>query len=268
MYKPISEYIIVSVSVAPVHIKPKFSLEIVTQALFWEKLIIITKKNNWIQIKQKDGYIGWIHSFYTKNSKIYEEIDFLRNYENWYLVKNKLCEIKLDKNLNFYLSFGSVIPCRNINNTFKTMFPNGKEYCIKKSALSTITKKNTIKTVLNLSEKLLGVPYLWGGKSSFGFDCSGFIQSVLNIMNINFPRDTNEQIKYKKLFQIKSNNIKPGNLIYFFDNNISTHVGIFIDSSIFIHSSGYVRKSSILKNNTYFDKKLSNMEYKIFKLVL
>ena len=52
-------------SVASVYSKPNFSSELITQALIWEKLIILDKKNNWLYVELQDGYVGWLHSFYT-----------------------------------------------------------------------------------------------------------------------------------------------------------------------------------------------------------
>ena len=82
-----NEHKIVSTSVASIYSKPSFSSELINQALFWESLIIYDVNEKWYKIKQRDGYDGWIHSFYLTNSAIYDEhCNDLQNLENWYFV--------------------------------------------------------------------------------------------------------------------------------------------------------------------------------------
>ena len=83
--------------------------------------------------------------------------------------------------------------------------------------------------------------------------------------NINFPRDTKDQICSNYLCYSKLNIPKRGDLIYFFENDKPNHVGLFLTSEVFIHSSGFVKMSSIVKGSIFYDKGLSKMESKIYK---
>ena len=82
-------YIIVNASVASIYSHPNFSSELITQALIWEELIIRDKKDNWYQVKQRDGYKGWIHSFYVLDSSIYDNNKLLQDKKNWYWTAQK-----------------------------------------------------------------------------------------------------------------------------------------------------------------------------------
>jgi len=82
-----NEYRIVSSSVASIYSEPSFASELITQALIWEELIISQKKDNWYQVRQRDGYIGWIHSFYTVNSFVYDNNPLLKDYKKLVLGK-------------------------------------------------------------------------------------------------------------------------------------------------------------------------------------
>ena len=93
MSKINNEYRIVSSSVASIYDKPTFDSELITQALIWEQLIICDKKDNWYKIKQRDGYSGWIHSFYTINSALYDNTTNLQDPNNWYWVKSKFLSL-------------------------------------------------------------------------------------------------------------------------------------------------------------------------------
>ena len=158
-----------------------------------------------------------------------------------------------------------MLPCQE-GKMFKLILPNGNKVDIDKRKLVLSTTEPSIDSILKWSKKLLGSPYLWGGKSSFGYDCSGLIQSLLLFKNINLPRDTKDQICCEYLYSSKLNITKRGDLIYFFENDKPNHVGIFLTSEVFIHSSGFVKMSSIVKGSIFYDKGLSKMESKIYKL--
>ena len=251
-----NEYKIVSKSVAPIYSKPSFSSELINQALFWEELIVESLGDNWLKIRQRDGYVGWVHSFYITDSKTYDNNKILKNIDNWYFVKSRFLEIITPQKASLFLSFGSIIPCITKNNKFYIILPNGDENYIDKNSLINVNQHISIDEVINLSKSLLNVPYLWGGRSSYGIDCSGLIQLLLGFLKIHFPRDTKDQIKYKNIELIKYN-YKRGDLIFFSKNNIINHVGMFINEKEYIHSSGCVKINSYNSDtelNTMIDK--------------
>tara|TARA_Y100001970_G_scaffold124890_1_gene154626 strand:+ start:15269 stop:16096 length:828 start_codon:yes stop_codon:yes gene_type:complete len=262
-----SSYIIVNVSVASIYRKPNFSSELITQALIWEKLFLIEKNNNWFKIRQRDGYEGWIHSFYTVKPTVDDDKLFSKN-NNWYWVKDRILHLLEDNNLISSISYGSLIPCFQDNEDFFTRLPN-KRYQIKINRKSLISYNDEVeykKNIKNSVKELIGVPYLWGGKSSFGFDCSGLLQSILNTSNIKFlERDTSQQILSSML--IKKNS-KPniGDIVFFKMEKRVDHVGIYINNSEFIHSSGCVKINSIDKENKYYSSKLEVNLYGIYKI--
>jgi gamma-D-glutamyl-L-lysine dipeptidyl-peptidase len=121
--------------------------------------------------------------------------------------------------------------------------------------------KKSINELITFSKSFIGVPYLWGGKSSLGFDCSGFVQSVFKISGINMPRDASQQILKEDLLEIDYCKIQKGDLLFFSENNHVNHVAIYIGGNKIIHSSGSV-KIEILKENKELNRKL----YKIMSI--
>ena len=260
-----NEYKIVSTSIASIYNKPSFSSELVTQALIWEALIVISKKDNWYKVQLKDKYIGWIHNFYITDSSIYDKNSYLKNHENWYWVKDKFISLLLNNMTTFIISYGSCIPCFIENDTYFTLLPNKQKAKINKDSLVSLSSINNYKeNIIYSMMQLLGTPYLWGGKSFFGFDCSGLIQSILNICNFKLPRDASDQILSKKIIE-NSNNPNIGDLIFFKSKSLVNHVGLYINKTDFIHSSGYVKVNSINSNSKYFCPNLNKNYFKTFK---
>ena len=258
------EYIIVSAPVASIYKKPSFSSELITQALIWEELIISDKKNNWYKIKQKDNYLGWIHSFYIVNSRVYNDNPLLHNPDNWYWVKDRFLKLNLNNKTTYLISYGSLLPCFK-EEIFFTILPNNERVVLdEKSLIKYNNKENFKKNLLFSVNQLLGVPYLWGGKSSYGFDCSGLIQSLFQVSsNILLPRDASLQIQSNLIKSIELPKI--GDIIFFKINKKVSHVGIYINDNDFIHASGDVKINSIDKKRKYYSKKLEINYYKTYR---
>ena len=261
------DYIIVNSSVASIYNYPNFSAELITQAVFWEKLLIKDRKDNWYKIKQRDGYEGWIHSFYIINSSIYDNNEFLQNENNWYWVVRRFLKLSKDNQTNLLISYGSLIPCIKMDNDFFTILPNGKKVPVDKKALIKYSDNiNYRDIILNTINELIGIPYLWGGKSSFGFDCSGLMQTIFNVSNIKFfPRDASQQVSSNIIVEKKG---KPsiGDIIFFKSDNSINHVGLYINNIDFVHSSGCVKINSIDKESSYYSSKLKLNLYGIYEI--
>ena len=112
---------------------------------------------------------------------------------------------------------------------------------------------DTRSKIIQLAKSLEGVPYLWGGKSSFGYDCSGFVQMVFKVAGIKLERDASYQIKNGMLEQVDYAETKPGDLIFFINDSKIVHVGIIIQNGFIIHSYGKVTIDSIIKESIKYN---------------
>ena len=202
--------VIVKVSVASLYSDSTFKSEMVTQALKGENLIVLNKKNKWLKVRQWDGYISWIHSFY------------IEKYDN----KN-------------------------------TKYMNQNEISV-----------FTVSKMIEYGKSLVGTPYLWGGKTKLGFDCSGLIQTLFKMTGLKFPRDCSEQIKYSNMEQINLEDSDMGDLIFFSEKNNISHVGVFIDDTgSFLHCSGEVRINSIInKNSDLYSPELKLLFHSVYRI--
>ena len=215
-------WFIVNVGSAPVYAKPSFNSACVTEAVHGESCIINSYKENWLEIKCEDGYEGWINSFYGNKSS--------------------------EKNNPSYL-----IIYPNEQGNFLNQFPFGSRINKKLPGSVPIDMKLGFEKIISVAENLMGTPYKWGGKTSLGFDCSGFVQSVLKVCGIEVPRDSNQQWDYFHNNKIDIEASEPGDLHFFGINDNITHVGFSTGGRGLLHAQGCVKVESLDSNNGNFN---------------
>lgn len=207
---------------------PKDTSEMTNQVLFGETFHIIKKNRKWSYIElNHDQYQGWI------DNKQYELIE---NHIEKYQISNKqYVNIKVN-NIQQPLLLGSLIP---LNIRVKRKLNISEK-------LSFVELNLVEKWFIKIAKKYLNSPYLWGGRTPLGIDCSGYTQMVYRFFDIQLPRDANQQIeKGKKINNYQ--NIKLGDLAFFAKNNKITHVGICLNKDSIIHASGRVRIDRLTK---------------------
>ena len=236
------KYGISILSIIPVRIDSNDKSEMTSQILFGEHFKILKEKKKWCFIQlEHDKYQGWIcNKQFTYIHK--DEYDNL-SIENKFFTKNITSKIK-DLN-NQTIVLGSTLPSYN-NKQIKV---NNKIYNF---YAPTYQSRDIKKDFIKLAYKFLNTPYLWGGRTIFGIDCSGFTQLVYRLNGINIPRDAYQQAEVgSKIKDIK--NINASDLA-FFGNQKITHVGIILKNNNIIHASGEVRIDKIDSTGIYNEK--------------
>jgi cell wall-associated NlpC family hydrolase len=109
--------------------------------------------------------------------------------------------------------------------------------------------------IIEIAKTMMGIPYLWGGHSTKGFDCSGFTSTIFRMEGIQLPRDASMQVNLGEEVIPDSNylNVLAGDLIFFGSPNRITHVGICLGGSYFIHASGNVHINSLDEKDELFN---------------
>ena len=221
------------VPVSPVRMEAAHRSEMTSQLLFGETVEVIQNKDDyWLRIRcLYDNYEGWI-----TQSHITEITPPTAN-DNWHLASDWSNEIIFNQQPMF-IPFGSEL--RGLRNGHAEW---GKySWSFKGNHIDpVITQKNEM-TIGRLTRRFLNTPYLWGGRSIFGIDCSGFSQMVYKCLGVPLLRDAYKQATQGETVQ----DIRCGDLA-FFDNDEGriTHVGILLNDHEIIHSSGKVRVDTI-----------------------
>ena len=233
------EYGISILGIVPLRAEAKDQSEIISQVLFGQHFKIIETQPKWIKIElASDKYVGWICA------KQYVEITH-EDYDNLSLNDFPLAEdvftslINIDTNEPVPICMGAVLPyyhkgmVRIRNKKYKY---NG-----------TVSNK-TNNNIIYYAKQFLNAPYLWGGKSILGIDCSGFTQLVCQMCGIYLPRDAYQQALEGEIIE-NIDDVLEGDLIFFINKNLKIHhVGIAIDNKSIIHASGQVRIDELSKN--------------------
>lgn len=231
------KYAACKVPAAPVRMKPSHQSEMVNQLLFGETMIVLKEKKKWIRIKTvSDSYEGWITLTHA------EEIDrdLATSFAPW-ITADLLSNLTVNGQSMNVSAGASLLGFDGKQGKFGNMeyrFPGN------------MMKRNEITPDASVIEKLtsqwLNAPYLWGGRTPLGVDCSGFAKNIFKMMGMDLPRDAWQQAQEGENVK-KLKDAKIGDLAFFDDKDEIVHVGILLSNEKIIHSSGKVKIDTITK---------------------
>lgn len=229
-------YGICNLSIVPCRAEPSGKSEQVTQLLLGEHFTILEEKEDWLRIRlAHDQYECWISSkqYAAIREKTFQELESLpkiRINELFSLIQEKESRQPLP------VVMGSVLPFFT-SGVFRLEENSAYEY----EGTTASDMKPEAKHILQTADMFLGAPYLWGGRTCWGIDCSGLTQLVFSVNGMQLPRDACQQAEIGNPLSFVEE-AEPGDLA-FFDNEEGkiTHVGIIMEGNRIIHASGKVR---------------------------
>ena len=209
--------------------------EMVTQLLFGEQYSILETKEDWLKIKTAyDHYECWmnIKQHHPITSAILNQLQSQK-----IICSTNLFSMLTHNEQSFPISIGATLPFY-INQQLNI---SNKTFVVEGSTNSEYNKELSIKKLLQTAHLFLNSPYLWGGRTPMGIDCSGFTQLVFKIHGLKLPRDAYQQVELGSALNFVEE-AEAGDLA-FFDNEEGkiVHVGILLDNERIIHASGYVK---------------------------
>jgi len=223
---------ICSVPVAPMRKEAAHRSEMVSQLLFGERVQVIESSGDFVLVKNEyDAYTGW-----CQRSQLTELTTLAESIEPEVLTSDYI-NIGMLRDAAIHLPMG--VPISN----WKGITDPNFTYAGTTHTAGSVSFSES--AVVTISSSYLNVPYLWGGKSVFGIDCSGFSQQVFRYFGKKLPRDSGDQAKLGEDVGFLAET-RAGDLA-FFDNaeGIITHVGILLNNHEIIHASGKVRIDTI-----------------------
>jgi hypothetical protein len=259
-------------SVINIRSKPKHSAELGTQGLLGMQLNVLDKKGSWYRVQTPDNYISWVDAGGIERMTSEELNNW--NQKNKIIYTNNfgfVYEKKNDKSTRVSdISFGGILAfVKEHDNFYEVAYPDNRVGFVKKQEAvfyNTWLKNNPSNAdfIESSAKTMLGVPYLWGGTSPKGNDCSGFTKTVYLMNGFVIPRDASQQVHAGKVVdkELKFEGLEKGDLMFFGTpakdgkKQRVTHVGIWLGNNKgeFIHSASNVHLSSVNENEPHYDK--------------
>ncbi|MGB7842706.1 MAG: SH3 domain-containing C40 family peptidase [Salinimicrobium sp.] len=274
---------LVRTSVANIRSNKGHSSELATQATLGTPLNLLKHEGDWYLVQTPDNYIAWVdHGGITPLSdqeffdwKAAEKVIFLKPFGLVYANASEGTEMVSD------VVAGDIFVLKDVKNGFfEVEYPDGRIGYLQKENAQPYrewleSRDLSEEKLVSTSKQLMGLPYLWGGTSAKGVDCSGFTKTIYFMNGMVIPRDASQQVNTGKVVDSTKNweNLKRGDLLFFGTPATDStkervvHVGMWIGDNRFIHSSGNVHISSMDKNAEDFDEFNNNRYLRTKRLV-
>lgn len=256
---------VVNQSLAALRKEPFKRSEMVSQLLFGETFEIIEKHREWLRIRQSfDDYEGWID---TKLCKLFDAEQMgLLSLDGVSSVATRLFNAKLSSSsYPIRLCPGSTL--YNFDSDTGTFSLLDETYKTFNVPIETYDK--LADNLINMAEFFVNSPYLWGGRSPYGIDCSGLIQVIFKMIGKKLPRDASQQVTRGETVNFM-NLTQVGDLAFFDDEegNI-VHVGMILPENRIVHSSGFVKIDRIDQQGIYnIETKRYSHKLRVIKRIL
>lgn len=260
---------LVRVSVCNIRLFSSYDSEMTSQALMGTPVKILKKDDGWFLIQTPDLYLGWVDSDAVETKSINEYDEWKSSQRLFYT--SKTGDIRADPSGNKVISdivAGCIIEViSDQKEIYEVKLPDGRHGFIpgeKAIPFDQLQAESYLKpeNLLATAESFMGIPYLWGGTSSKGFDCSGFTKTIYYLNGIILSRDASQQfqngIRLRVRREALPDSLKPGDLLFFGSSRRgrprATHVGMYIGDTEFIHCSGMVKINSLDSTKTNFSR--------------
>jgi len=268
---------VVNLSVANLRTKPDHAAEMASQVLLGAQVDILQKVKGDYRIRTPEGYIAWVPTSsivamdeselqHWRNAK---KVIFTNEYGKSYAQPIPTAQVS-------DLVYGDILTLIGEDDRYYTVsYPDHRKAYLKKDESLPLSRWLTSRTptadnVIASAKTMLGLPYLWGGTSTKGVDCSGFTKTAYFMNGFVIPRDASQQVLAGQAIDILDEeghfdaqkalrNLQPADLLFFAagkDSNPNarvTHVALYIGNGTFIHSAGSVRINSMLKDAPDYD---------------
>jgi cell wall-associated NlpC family hydrolase len=255
-----------TLSVINLRKEPDHAAELVSQAILGTPVLILKNTNSWILVQTPDNYIAWTEKSSVKMMSRLEMNEW-KNAERVIFIENSgwIYDKADDSGIVGDLVAGSILQKTGESTGYvNVILPDGRKGVVLKKAVESLETfraqvLNNADGVLSRASSLMGVPYLWGGTSAKGVDCSGFVRTVYFMNGLILQRDASLQALhgFQVDISIGYDLLKKGDLLFFGSRVNSklrvTHVAIYMGDSEYINSSGRVMINSLDSTRTDYN---------------
>ncbi len=272
-----SSFAVVRVGVANLREHPRHSAQLVDQTIMGNILRLLKQQDGWFLVQTGYGYLGWMR----KESFVRSDRRGVQDWRDGPKVRvTALFAQVYRRPQESAVPVASVVmngwlrKIQTVQDWVEVQLPDGRRGFIQKKHISEELNRYPIgdalrQAVVETAYRLMGTPYLWGGHSSVGSDCSGFTRTVFMANGISLPRDARQQalVGWEVQPEPDFSNLKPGDLLFFGAQDRITHVAMSLGGTEYIHQSGDVHLNSLNPHSEIFNAYRLNTLKKIKRVL-
>jgi cell wall-associated NlpC family hydrolase len=251
---------VITISVGNLRSQPGHAAELATQALLGTPVRVLQTQGDWLRVQTPDAYIAWVDGGAVRRMNAAE-------FARWQESRKLIVLTMYGFGYRNPDAGGPTVSDLVVGNTlerlgergnfYEVAYPDGRRAFVRKADAQPYetwlrSVRATEHSLVETAHRLTGLPYLWGGTSAKGVDCSGFTKTIYFLNGFVLPRDASQQVHAGELIDTATGfeNLRPGDLLFFGSKRDDgtervTHVGMWIGGDEFIHASSFVRVASV-----------------------
>lgn len=222
---------------------PSDDRDVVSQAIYGTNVAILEEKGEWLRVQTPDEYTGWARSAELLRTAPYAGRGRVARVDN--LFASVYRETNITRHaplLTLPYETRLEVVSEQAGRWVQVRLADDRSGWAQRGDLSFDTHPLSIPETVSLAKRFLGIPYLWGGSSSFGFDCSGYTQMLCRRRGFVMPRDAGPQAAWSGAAKITQSELQTGDLLFFGPSPAKiTHTGMYIGDGQFIHATANTR---------------------------
>ena len=229
--------------VANMYSTPTEDASVASQAIYGTNISVLEQRNGWARIRTPDNYAGW-----TPASSLLLRAPYAAG-EGAAEVVNLFAHIYREPDVTKHapvvtVPFETRLEVLNRKDVrwIEVRLPDARTGWIQSGDVSFAPRKLSIPELIDFSKRFLGLPYTWGGTSSYGYDCSGLTQMLYRQHGVAIPRDAAPQAAWSGFVPVERRDLEPGDLLFFGASPEKiTHTGMYVGENHFINATPYLR---------------------------
>jgi cell wall-associated NlpC family hydrolase len=227
--------------VANIYSKPSEDADVVSQAIYGSNVGLVERQEGWARIRTADDYTGWTPLSALLPGKAYAASGRVAEVASLFAHIYREADVTAHAPL-LTVPFESRLEVAaeppGQARWLQVRLPDGRAGWVQAGDIAFDAKPLGIPEMLEFSQRFLGLPYTWGGTSTFGYDCSGFAQMLVRRRGVLMPRDAQPQADWSGAAPVERKDLKPGDLLYFGGSAKEiTHTGVYLGDGKFIDAT-------------------------------
>jgi cell wall-associated NlpC family hydrolase len=227
--------------VANMYSKPSEDADVVSQAIYGSNVGLVERQEGWARIRTADDYTGWTPLSALLPGKAYAASGRVAEVASLFAHIYREADVTAHAPL-LTVPFESRLEVAaeppGQARWLQVRLPDGRAGWVQAGDIAFDAKPLGIPEMLEFSQRFLGLPYTWGGTSTFGYDCSGFAQMLVRRRGVLMPRDAQPQADWSGAAPVERKDLKPGDLLYFGGSAKEiTHTGVYLGDGKFIDAT-------------------------------